>query len=172
MLTKKMEDALNEQVKNELYSSYLYLAMSAYFSDINLNGFANWMRQQAKEEDMHAMKMYDYILEHGNRVELRALDKPDADYNSPMHVFEKTLEHERKVTKMIHNLVKLAREEDDPATEIFLQWFVTEQVEEESAADDILQQLKLVEGRGSGLMMLDRQMAARVFAPPAAEGEA
>jgi ferritin len=170
MITKRMEDALNEQIKNELYSSYLYLAMAAWFNDKNLNGFSHWMRMQAKEEDLHAMKFYDYVLDQGARVDLRAIEGPPMDFASVSGVFEKTLEHERKVTALIHNLVNIAREEKDVATEIFLQWFVTEQVEEEATADEILQQVKLVKESGSGLLMIDRQLATRVFTPPPAGG--
>lgn len=170
MITKRMEDALNEQIKNEMYSSYLYLAMAAWFNDKNLNGFSHWMRMQTKEEDLHAMKFYDYILDQGGHVDLRAIEGPPMEFESVAGVFETTLEHERKVTSMIHNLVAIAREEKDVATEIFLQWFVTEQVEEESTADDILQQVKLVKESGSGLLMIDRQLATRVFTPPPAGG--
>ena len=172
MITKRMQDALNEQIKNEMYSSYLYLAMAAWFNDKNLNGFSHWMRMQAKEEDLHAMKFYDYVLDQGARVDLRAIDGPPMEFASVAGVFEKTLEHEHKVTSMIHNLVSIAREEKDVATEIFLQWFVTEQVEEESTADEILQQIKLVKESGSGLLMIDRQLATRVFTPPPAAGAA
>ena len=172
MITKRMQDALNEQIKNEMYSSYLYLAMAAWFNDKNLNGFSHWMRMQAKEEDLHAMKFYDYVLDQGARVDLRAIDGPPMEFASVAGVFEKTLEHEHKVTSMIHNLVSIAREEKDVATEIFLQWFVTGQVEEESTADEILQQIKLVKESGSGLLMIDRQLATRVFTPPPAAGAA
>jgi ferritin len=172
MLGEKMLDAINEQIKNELYSSYLYLSMAAYFSARNLNGFANWMQVQAKEEDVHAMMMYRHVIERQGRVELRAIPKPPSDFASATAVFEHTLEHERGVTRMIDNIVELAREEKDHATEIFYQWFVTEQVEEEANADEVLRQLKLIKESGSGMIMLDRQMAARIFVLPAAAAAA
>lgn len=167
MLCKPIEKAVNEQIKNELYSSYLYLSMSSWLSAHDFKGMANWMRIQAKEEDLHAMKMYDYVLDHGNRVELKALDQPPSEFKSPLDIFEQAYRHELKVTKMIHNLVALAREHKDPATEVFLNWFVTEQVEEEASADNVVQQLKLVGDKGNGLLMLDRLLQQRVFTPPA-----
>lgn len=168
MVCKQIQEAINEQIKNELYSSYLYLSMSAWFSARDLNGMANWMRVQAKEEDAHAMMMYDYLLEHGNRVDLRALDAPPTEFKSPLDIFEQAYRHELKVTKMIRELHALAREHGDPATEIFISWYVTEQVEEESNADDIIQQLKLVGDKGNGVILMDRKLAQRVFVPPPA----
>jgi len=167
MLSEKMQDAMNEQIKNELYSAYLYLAMGAYAEDANLPGFANWMRLQTQEEVAHAMKFFDFINERGGRVELRAIDQPPAEFAGPTDLFEKTLEHEKLVTSMIHNLYKMATEEGDYASEIFLQWFVTEQVEEEKNADEILQILKVAGEKGQALFMLDRQLAQRT--PAAAQ---
>lgn len=172
MLCKPLEKALNEQIKNELYSSYLYLAMSSWFSANDLKGMAQWMLIQAKEEDLHAMKFYDYVLEHGNRVDLKALDQPPSEFKSPLDIFEQAYRHEQKVTKNIRDLVSLAREHNDHATESFLAWFSLEQVEEEASADDVVQQLKLVGDKGNGLLMLDRLLGQRVFVPPAAEGAA
>lgn len=172
MLCKPLEKSLNEQIRNELYSSYLYLSMSSWFSAHDLKGMANWMRIQAKEEDVHAMKMYDYILEHGNRVDLKALDQPPSEFNSPLEIFEQAYRHEQKVTKNIRDLVLLAREHNDPATEAFLAWFAIEQVEEEASADDVVQQLKLVGSKGNGLLMLDRLLGQRIFVAPPAEGAA
>jgi len=174
MIAPKMRDALNGQINAELYSSYLYLAMAAYFEDINLSGFANWMRVQAQEENMHAMKIYDYVAERGGRVLLKAIDEPPSEWESALAVFEVTYEHEQKVTGLINDLVDLARELRDHATESFLQWFVDEQVEEEQSADDIVQKLKPMEGFKGGLFMLDGELGQRVFTPPpseAAEGE-
>ena len=165
MLSQRMIDALNEQFKNEMYSSYLYLSMSAYFSRLNLNGFANWMRIQAKEEDAHAMKLYQYVLEQRGRMEVRAIAQPPADYASPLVVFQHTRDHEKNVTAMINGLVAMAREENDNATESFLKWYVDEQVEEESNVDQVLQQLEIVGNDGTSLFMLDKEMAARVFTP-------
>lgn len=174
MIDAKMQDALNEQMNAELYSSYLYLSMAAYFDEINLGGFANWMRVQTQEENMHAMKIYDHVVERGGRVLLKAIDAPPVEWESPLAVFEAAYGHERKVTGLINDLVDLARGVKDHATDNFLQWFVDEQVEEEQSADDIVQKLKLMEGFKGGLFMLDRELGQRVFTPPsseAAEGE-
>jgi ferritin len=169
MISKKMEKALNEQVNAELFSAYLYLSMEAYFKSLNLTGFANWMRVQTQEEMMHAMKIYDFIDERGGRIILKAIDGPDTKWDSPLAVFEAVYKHEQKVTGLINNLVNLAIEEKDHATNTFLQWFVNEQVEEESSADHIVQQLKLMESAPGGMFMLDRELGKRVFTPPATE---
>jgi ferritin len=170
MISKKMEKALNEQVNAELYSAYLYLSMEAYFKSQNLNGFANWMRVQTQEEMMHAMKIYEFINERGGRITLKAIDGPQTKWDSPLAVFKAVYEHEQKVTGLINNLVNLAIEEKDHATNTFLQWFVNEQVEEESSADDMVQQLKMMEDAPGGMFMLDRELSQRVFSPPATEG--
>lgn len=167
MLSEKMGKALNGQLNAELYSSYLYLSMSAYFQSINLAGFANWMRVQAQEELVHSMKFYDYINERGGRVVLRPVEGPQSEWKSPLEAFEHVLKHEQKVTGLINDLVDLAVKERDHATNTFLQWFVTEQVEEESSANDVVQQLKLAGGDGGGLFMIDRELGQRVFTPPA-----
>ena len=171
MLSKKMEKALNGQVNAELYSSYLYLSMESWFKSKNLNGFANWMRVQAQEEMSHAMKIYDFIDERGGRIVLKAIDGPPTEWDSPLTVFEAVYEHEQKVTALINDLVDLSIKEKDHATNSFLQWFVSEQVEEEASADAAVQQLKMVESAPGGMFMLDREMGRRVFTPPAAEGE-
>jgi ferritin len=137
MVKKKIEAALNKQLNAELYSSYLYLSMSAYFQSINLPGFANWMRVQTQEELVHAMKFYDFINERGGRVMLQKIDSPPTKWASPLNVFESAYKHEQKVTGLINDLVNLAVGEKDHATNIFLQWFVTEQVEEEASADEV-----------------------------------
>ncbi len=167
MIKKKMENELNKQLNAELYSSYLYLSMSAYFESINLKGFANWMRVQAQEELVHAMKFYDYLNERGGRAVLMAIDAPPAKWQSPIAVFEHVYEHEQKVTGLIHDLVNLALSESDHATNNFLQWFVAEQVEEESSADEIVQKLKLIGDARGGVFMLDRELGQRVFTPQA-----
>jgi len=164
-----MLDELNRQVNAELYSSYLYLSMAAYFESINLKGFANWMKIQAQEEVTHAMKFFDYINERGGRVTLDTIKKPPAEWKSPLDVFENTYKHEVNVTKMINSLVDLAIREKDHATYNMLQWFVAEQVEEEASADAIRQQLKFIGKDGRGLLMLDRELSRRVFTPPAQE---
>ncbi len=165
MLKEKMEQSLNNQVNAELYSSYLYLSMSAYFSEINLNGCAHWMRLQAQEELSHAMKLYDYINERGGRPVLDAIEAPPGAWNSPVDVFENVLSHEQKVTALINDLVDLAIEQKDHATNNFLQWFVSEQVEEEASANEVLQKVKMTGNQGSGLFMLDQELGKRVLTP-------
>ncbi len=172
MVNKKIEGALNQQLNAELYSSYLYLSMSAYFKSLNLPGFANWMRVQTQEELVHAMKFYDFINERGGRVMLQEVKAPPTEWSSPHDVFENAYKHEQKVTGLINDLVNLAVGERDHATNIFLQWFVTEQVEEEASADEVVQKLKLVGDDSGGLFMLDGEMGQRVFTPPAASAEA
>jgi ferritin len=171
MIGNKMEEALNGQVNAEMYSAYLYLSMESYFKSLNLNGFANWMRVQTQEEMMHAMKIYDFINERRSRVTLKPIDGPPTKWESPRAVFEAVYAHEQKVTGLINQLVDLAIEEKDHATNTFLQWFVNEQVEEESPADEIVQQLKMMENAPGGMFMLDRELGQRVFTPPATEGE-
>ena len=171
MLKEKIQAALGKQLNAELYSSYLYLSMSAYFQSISLPGFANWMRVQAQEELVHAMKFYDFINDRNGRVMLQKVDGPPTEWSSPLDVFESTYQHEQKVTGLINDLVNLAVAERDHATEIFLQWFVAEQVEEEASADEVVQKLKLMGDSSSGLFMLDRELGQRVFTPPAASAE-
>ena len=161
MLSDGMQKALNGQLNAEIYSSYLYLSMNAYFKSANLDGFANWMKAQAQEELMHAMKFYDFIHQRGGRVLLTAIDTPPTDWDSPLSVFEDTLQHEEKVTGFINELVDIAMEERDHATQIFLQWFVTEQVEEEENVGSVLEQLKLLGDARQGLFLMDRELASR-----------
>jgi len=170
-MDEKMQEALNKQLNAELYSSYLYLSMSAYFQSVNLSGFANWMRVQAQEELAHAMKFYDYVNERGGRVVLPAVEAPPSEWDSPLAVFEHVYRHEQGVTGMINKLVDLAVEARDHATNNFLQWFVSEQVEEEASADEVVQKLKLVGDDPSGLFMIDRELAQRVFVAPVAIAE-
>jgi ferritin len=161
MLTGKMQAALNDQLNAELYSAYLYLSMNAYFKSVNLDGFANWMYYQAQEELEHAMKFYDFIIQRGGKVQLLQIEAPPTEWDSPLAVFEATLEHEEKVTGLINNLVDVAHEERDHATNIFLQWFVSEQVEEEESVGGVLEQLKLMGDAKGGLFMIDRELAKR-----------
>ena len=161
MLSDKMQDALNGQLNAELYSSYLYLSMNAYFKSINLDGFANWMYYQAQEELTHSMKFYDFISQRGGKVKLLQVDAPPTDWDSPLAVFEATLAHEQKVTGLINELVELSLAEHDHATNIFLQWFVSEQVEEEESVGGVLEQLKLMGEAKGGLFMIDRELAKR-----------
>jgi ferritin len=160
-----MVKALNEQINKEIYSAYLYMSMSSYSDFIGLKGFANWFMVQYQEEMEHAMRFYNYIQEQGEQVKLLAIDQPETRFASPMAMFEKTLEHEKYVTKRINMLVDQAVKENDHATQIFLQWFVTEQVEEEANANDIIGKLKLVGKQGNGLFMVDKELAARTFTP-------
>ena len=174
MLSERITEALNKQINNEIYSAYLYLSMSAHSTFIGLKGFANWFMVQYQEEMVHAMKIYDYINGQGGQVKLMAVAQPPTEFGSPLEMFEKTLEHEKFVTKCINGLVDLAIEEKDHASNIFLQWFVTEQIEEEANDNEIISKLKLVGKEGNGLFMIDKELAARVFTSPAMskEGEA
>jgi len=167
MIKEKMQEALNQQVNAELYSSYLYLSMAAYFESINLKGFASWMRVQTQEELVHAMKFYDFIIERGGKVLLSSIEGPPTEWVSPLAIFEHAYEHEQKVTGLINKLVDLSADEQDHATSNFLQWFVAEQVEEEASADEVVQKIKLMGDASGGLFMLDRELAQRVFTPPA-----
>ena len=160
-LSKKMQDALNEQIREELASSYIYLSMAAYFESINLPGCAHWMRVQTQEELNHAMKFYDYVHGRGGRVLLQALPQPAAEFTGPAAVFQETLKHEQYITGRIHTLYGLAVEDKDYASQGFLQWFVNEQVEEEKNASEILSLLKMAGDKGQGLIMLDRHLASR-----------
>jgi ferritin len=168
MLSKKMQEALNAQINAEYYSSYLYLSMATYFEGSNLKGFGHWMRIQSLEEMIHVMKFFDYILDRRGNVELKAIAGPPTSWESPLDVFENVLQHEQHVTSLINNLADLAIAEKDHATHGLLEWFLNEQVEEESVADQIVSEMKLLKGSSDGLYMLDKELAARVLATPAA----
>lgn len=168
MLTPAMEKALNDQVNAEMFSAYLYLAMVAYFEDNNLPGFANWMTVQNQEETFHAMKFFKYISERGGRVTLEAIEKPQFEWESPLAAMEAALKHEKYITGRINDLVNLAIEEKDHATNSFLRWFIDEQVEEEDNVNGVVQKLRLAGKDGGGLFMMDRDLATRVFTPPVA----
>ena len=161
MLGKVVQDAMNEQIKNELYSAYQYLSMAAYCESENLPGFAHWMRAQFREETEHAMKFYDFILDRNGRVVLQAIDQPVVEFGSPLEVFQHALEHERRVTVMINDLYGLAVRENDYASQTFLQWFVTEQVEEEKNTGDVVETLKMVGDKSEALFLLDRELGQR-----------
>lgn len=173
MISKKIQKAFNEQINAEAYSAYLYLSMSAALEEMDLPGFGNWMRIQAQEEMTHVMKFYHHIIERGGKVEMMPIEGPPNEWDGPMAIFKQAYEHEQKVTSLINKLMDMALAESDHASSMFLQWFVTEQVEEEASADAIVKKLKMVEaGKGQGgLYMLDKEMAQRTFTPPAAEGE-
>jgi ferritin len=161
MLSAKLQDAMNKQINAELFSAYIYLSMSAYFEDKTLRGFANWMRVQAQEEVGHAMRFYDFIVDRLGRVLLEPIAKVPTEWPSTLAAFESAFKHEQKVTGMINDLMALAIAEGDHAAASFLKWFVDEQVEEESQADEIVQQLKLAGDNGAALLILDREMASR-----------
>lgn len=161
VIKEPVQRAVNEQIKNEFYSAYVYLSMSAYCETINLRGFANWMRLQSREEIAHAMRLFDFLINRGGRVILQPIGQPPVDFGSPLDVAQQTLEHEQKVTAMIENLYELAAKENDYATQAALQWFITEQVEEESNASQIVEQLKMIGDNRTALLMLDMELGKR-----------
>ncbi len=169
MLNKKIHDAMNDQIQRELESAYIYLSMAAYFDSINLPGFAQWMKVQFQEEQAHAFKFYDFVYDRGNQVILQALGQPPVEFQSPLDAFEKTLAHEQKITGHINDLYALAVEEKDYPSQILLQWFVGEQVEEEKNAGDIVDMLKRIGDSYHALIMLDRELGQR---QPPAEAQA
>ena len=161
MITKKMEAALNNQINKEIFSSYLYLSMSAYFDNKNLSGMSGWMKMQSQEEYEHAMKFYDFILRLGGKVKLSAIEEPQTDWESPLKVFEDSLHHEQYISKSIHQLMDLAIEESHHPTKSFLQWFVDEQVEEEDSVQQVVENFKMIGDDKGALFMLDRELGAR-----------
>jgi ferritin len=161
MISKKIEDAFNDQINAELYSAYIYLSMSAYLNSADLNGMAHWMKVQAEEEVEHAMKFASYIVERGGRVKYKAIECPQEEWASALEVFKGAYEHERYVTRRINDLMDLSVAEKDYASQVFLQWFVSEQVEEEANADEIVKKLEMIgEGR-HGIYMLDKELGGR-----------
>jgi ferritin len=163
MLKEKMEKALNDQINEELFSAYLYQSMSAFCESKNMEGFSNWTAIQAKEEMTHAMKLYKFVLERGGEIVLQSIKAPKVKWESVEKMVEEILEHEQHITQCIDNLIEVAREERDNSAQNMLQWFVDEQVEEEANVDAILQKLKLIDGNGAGLFMLDNELKQRVF---------
>ena len=166
MIKKEVLDAINEQINAETYSAYMYLSMAAYFEEMGLSGFSNWMRVQYQEESAHALKFFNYITERGGKVVLKAVAQVPVDFNGVVDVFEHTLNHEINVTEKINNLMNVAVAANDHATQSFLKWFIDEQVEEESNVEKILATLKLINGEGNGIFMIDREMSQRVFVDP------
>ena len=160
-MDKKLLGEMNVQINKEMFSGYLYLAMAAHFETANLPGFAHWMTMQAEEELEHGMKFFGFLNEIGERVELDTIEKPDTTFGDPIKVFEQVLEHEKYVTSRIHLLYKMAVEVSDYPTQMFLQWFVNEQVEEEANATAILEMLKIGGAQGNSLLMIDRHLAER-----------
>jgi ferritin len=161
MLSPKLEEALNQQINAELYSAYLYFSMATYLSSIDLAGCAHWMHAQTQEELLHASKMYEYVNERGGRVVLNAIKAPKTQWASPLEVFEDAYRHEQHVTSLINGLMELAISEKDHATQIFLQWFISEQVEEEASANGVVQRMKLAQASPGGLFMIDKELSTR-----------
>jgi ferritin len=166
MIKKAVQDAINKQISREMYSSNLYLAMAGYYKSINLNGFANWMRVQAQEEMMHALKFFDYILERGGITQIGEIQAPPSKWDSPLTAFEDAYKHEQLVTEWINELADLAIKEGDHATGILLQWFINEQVEEEASASEIVERLRMAGDSKGSLFMLDSELKTRQFVPP------
>ncbi len=161
MISKTMQDAVNEQINKELYSSYLYLSMAAYFEGVNLAGFAKWMHAQAAEEREHGMKFFQHVADRGGKVLLKAIAAPRTDWKTSLEAFKQVQEHEAAVTASIYALYELALKEKDYPAQVMLQWFIDEQVEEEKNAADIVQQLELIDAKGTAVLMLDHQLAKR-----------
>jgi len=161
MLSQPVQNAINDQIKNELYSAYLYLSMSAHFEANNLPGFAQWMRLQSQEELDHALKFFDYVNERGGRVTLQEIPQPKSEWKTSLEVFNQVLEHEHHVTSLIHKLYETALAEKDYASQVMLQWFIDEQVEEEKNATEIVEQLKLIDAHGTAVLMLDHRLSKR-----------
>ena len=165
MISNKLETELNKQLNAEMYSAYLYLSMSAFLSTKNLPGFSHWMRVQFEEEQAHAMKLFQYIIDRGGKVELTEIEAPKIEWKGIIDVFENVVKHEAIITEKINNLINIALEEKDHATVSLMQWYVTEQVEEEATVSDIYDQLKIIDGQGAGLFMLDREARQRTLVP-------
>jgi len=166
MITEKLEKAVNYQINRELFSEYYYLSMASYFNSTGLSGFENFFLVQVEEERFHAMKMYRFLNEKGGRVALDAIEAPKTVFNSPIEVFQLAFDHEKLVSSLINDLMDLAISENDHAAKNFLNWFVEEQVEEEASMETILNKLKLINGEGHGLLMMDGELGQRVFTPP------
>ena len=166
MNCERMEKAFLEQINKELFSEYLYLSMKAYFANLNLNGFVNWMDVQVQEERAHAMGMFDYVLERGGKVELEAINKPQTSWNGPLDVFKAVLAHEQFITSSINALMDVAEETKDRAAMIFLNWYLKEQVEEEANVGNVLAQLELIGDDKNALFALDKELSTRTFVAP------
>jgi ferritin len=171
MISKKMQAAFNDQIGAEIFSAHLYLSMAAYLESADLPGLASWMRIQYQEEVSHGIKMFEYLIERDGRAVVPAIEAPQSEWSGVLNVFEAVWDHEQKVTGLINNMVEVALTERDHAANIFLQWFVNEQVEEEATARGIVQQLKMLGDSKAGLFQIDRELGARVFTPPAAGAE-
>ncbi len=165
MLSKELQKALNEQIQAEVHSAYLYFSMSSWFKAQSLEGFASWMTFQAQEEMAHAMKIYGYIHDRGGDVELLEIPAPQKSWKSPLAAFQDAFKHEQYITGRINDLCSVADSDKDNATRVMLNWFVTEQVEEEATAQDVVEKLKMVQGHPGGIYMMDKEMAARSASP-------
>jgi len=161
MISKAIQDAVNEQINQELYSSYLYLSMAAYFENKNLPGFAKWLHVQTDEERAHGMKFYQHLVDRGGRVMLKAIAAPATEWKSYLEAFKEVQAHEAEVTAFINGLYELALKEKDYPMQVLLQWYINEQVEEEKNAADIVQQLELIDTHGTAVLMLDHQLGKR-----------
>ena len=161
MISKSMQEAVNEQINKELYSSYLYLSMAAYFENKNLPGFARWLHVQTDEERGHGMRLYQHLVDRGGRVMLKAIAAPATEWKSHLEVFKEVQAHEAAVTASINGLYELALKEKDYPMQVLLQWFINEQVEEEKNAAEIVQQLELIDAHGTAVLMLDHQLGKR-----------
>jgi ferritin len=161
MFSPVVQDKMNQQIMHEMYSAYMYLSMSAHCESANLPGFARWLRMQAEEEMEHAMKFYDFIHERNGKVVLFAIDQPPSEFGTPREIFEQVYAHEQKVTGLINSIYELSVKENDYPSQIFLHWFIEEQVEEESNSSQILETLKMISDSANGLFMLDRQLGKR-----------
>lgn len=166
MLTKKLQEAINDQINKEFFSEYFYLSMSAYLESIEMEGFANYFNVQAQEEHFHAMKMFNFVHDKGGRVILQSLDKPESEFKSVLNTIEEALKHERYITQSINDLMDVAIKENDHSVKSFLEWYVDEQVEEESTMSKLIAKLKLINGEGLGLLTIDTELLARRFVPP------
>jgi ferritin len=172
MPTKAVEAAINDQIAKEFYASHLYLSMAAWFEDQNLPGFGHWMRMQSSEEHGHAMRLFDYLIDAGGRVRLAGVAEPPTDFKGPMQIMQESLKHEQKVTASIRKLYELADKDKDYATQLHLQWFITEQLEEEKQAGDIIARLKLAGNNPAALLMVDGELGGRAPEAEKAEGGA
>lgn len=166
MLTKKLQEAINDQINKEFFSEYFYLSMSAYLESIEMEGFANYFNVQAQEEHFHAMKMFNFVHDKGGRVILQSLDKPESEFKSVLNTIEEALKHERYITKSINDLMDVAIKENDHSVKSFLEWYVDEQVEEESTMSKLIAKLKLINGEGLGLLTIDNELLSRKFVAP------
>ena len=166
MITQRMNDGICEQINREFFSAYLYLGMSNHANSLGLKGFAHWFMVQYHEEMVHTMRLYEYVQRQGGKPVLKEISCPQQEFTTPLEMFEKTLEHERFITQSINDLIETAKEEKDNATQIFLHWFITEQVEEENNDVDIINQLRFVNGDPRAILLLDKDLGARVLGVP------